>query len=217
MDSETKRMIDEAKNKPVLIGNYIRNSKRLSTTPVGAPCRRLAVSYEPLRKVLAVRGLSWRKVIALTGISINSAVALSKDHPVCLDVIATVCYYLSLTPNEVLEFAYVDSVLTKEDAAGAHKRLGAITNAAKAKRQRDAEKDAETEELYAGGLHTPLHALNAGAVISEQERQKKASRKEAAPLPKEEEKPASTGRTEGQSEGKKNAEAEDRPSILFGD
>lgn len=155
----------------------------------------------------------------MVGLTTNSVVDLSKDRPVSLDIIASICYYLSLTPNEVVEFIYSESTINKADYAKAGKRLDTAAKMVKARLEKQGIKPVnpeKREELYSGGLHTPLHALNASAVIREQERQKQACRKVASLFP-EDKKPAAMSLTEGESNDKKNAKENESSDILFED
>lgn len=60
------------------------------------------ISFEPLRKLLSKRGISFRQLTRDCGISSNAAVALNNDRSVRLDVIVVICGYLDVPIEDVV-------------------------------------------------------------------------------------------------------------------
>jgi len=60
------------------------------------------ISFEPLRRLLEERGISFRQLTRDCGITSNAAVALNNDQSVRLEVIVSICVYLNVSIEEVV-------------------------------------------------------------------------------------------------------------------
>lgn len=100
--------------KIILLGSYQRPA-RIPDASEGSPCKRAVLSYAPLRETLANRKISFRTLRRNYGFSTNLCADLNQDRPIHLDALAQICYYLNLTPNDILSFEFEDSQITKAD------------------------------------------------------------------------------------------------------
>lgn len=61
------------------------------------------ISFKPLRKLLEKRGISFRQLARDCNLTSNATVALNNDQSVRLEVIVTICEYLDVNIEEVIE------------------------------------------------------------------------------------------------------------------
>lgn len=60
------------------------------------------ISFQPLRDLLAERGISFRQLARECNITSNATVALNNDQPVRLEVLAEICAFLDVPIESIL-------------------------------------------------------------------------------------------------------------------
>jgi len=60
-------------------------------------------TFEPLRDLLELRSISFRQLARDCNLTSNATVALNNDQSVRLEVIVTICEYLDVNIEEVIE------------------------------------------------------------------------------------------------------------------
>lgn len=60
-------------------------------------------TFEPLRELLEARSLSFRQLARDCNLTSNATVALNNDQSVRLEVIVTICEYLDVNIEDVIE------------------------------------------------------------------------------------------------------------------
>jgi len=139
-------MVKKLEKKELLLGLYVRVNSLPDDLTAGAPCKRIVFSYEPLRNILKNRGISFRALRKNYGLSKVVAANMNNDRPTTLDDVARMCYYLGLTPNDIVEFKFVDSKVTEADVARSQEWKNRQQKIDEIKR---AKKEAETPKAKA--------------------------------------------------------------------